>query len=130
MFLLEGGEGLEEFGQVNLRVAAGDQGFVWHFLQLLIHLLGLPHVFNANSLLTLQYFGSIVPVKDESVEAELVVQGLLRVLRSESRSGAGGADGSVAGEGNGQTSGPVLTGLVLTHQPARVVFFDVATDVE
>lgn len=38
-------------------------------------------------------------------------------LRSESGSGAGGADGSVAGEGDGQTSGSVLTGLILTHQP-------------
>lgn len=35
--LLEGGEGLEEFGQVDLRVAAGGQGFVWHLLQPLIH---------------------------------------------------------------------------------------------
>lgn len=39
-------------------------------------------------------------------------------LRSESCSGAGGTDGSMAGEGDGQTSDPVLTGLVLTHQPA------------
>lgn len=30
--LLEGGEGLEEFGQVNLRVATGGQSFVWNFL--------------------------------------------------------------------------------------------------
>lgn len=30
--LLEGGESLEEFGQVNLRVPAGRQGFVWYFL--------------------------------------------------------------------------------------------------
>lgn len=36
--LLEGGEGLEELGQVNLRVAAGGQGFVRHFLQPQIHL--------------------------------------------------------------------------------------------
>lgn len=36
--LLEGGEGLEEFGQVNLRVAAGGQGFVRHFLQPPIHI--------------------------------------------------------------------------------------------
>lgn len=35
--LLDGGEGLEEFSQVNLRVAAGSQGFVWHLLQLSIH---------------------------------------------------------------------------------------------
>lgn len=33
LFLLEGGEGLEEFGQVNIRVATGGQGFLWHFLQ-------------------------------------------------------------------------------------------------
>lgn len=36
--LLEGGEGLEEFGQVNLRVATGGQGFNWHFLQPPIHI--------------------------------------------------------------------------------------------
>lgn len=30
--LLEGGESLEEFGQVNLRVPAGRQGFVWYIL--------------------------------------------------------------------------------------------------
>ncbi len=30
--LLEGGEGLEEFCQVDFRVAAGGQGFVGHFL--------------------------------------------------------------------------------------------------
>lgn len=37
VILLDGREGLEEFGQVNLRVAAGGQSFVWHFLQPPIH---------------------------------------------------------------------------------------------
>lgn len=46
-----------------------------------------------------------------------IVEGLC-YLGSESGPGAGRADGSVAGEGDGQTSGPVLAGLVLTHQPA------------
>lgn len=32
-FSLEGGKGLEEFGQVDVRVAAGRQGFVGDFLQ-------------------------------------------------------------------------------------------------
>lgn len=41
----------------------------------------------------------------------------VRHLGSESSSAAGGADGSVSGEGDGQTPGSVLTGLVLTHQP-------------
>lgn len=39
-------------------------------------------------------------------------------LGPERGSGAGGADRAVAGEGDGQPSGPVLAGLVLTHQPA------------
>lgn len=51
-------------------------------------------------------------------------------LASEGRLGTGGADGSMAGEGDGQASGPVLAGQVLTHQPARVVFFDMTTDVK
>lgn len=42
----------------------------------------------------------------------------LRYLGPESGSGAGRADGSVAREGDGQTSDPVLAGLVLAHQPA------------
>lgn len=41
-----------------------------------------------------------------------------RYLASEGRLGTGGADGSMAGEGDGQASGPVLAGQVLTHQPA------------
>lgn len=39
-------------------------------------------------------------------------------LRSESSPFAGRTDGSMSGKGNGQTSGLVLTGLLLTHQPA------------
>lgn len=39
-------------------------------------------------------------------------------LRPEGGPGTGRADGSMAGEGDGQTSGPVLAGLVLAHQPA------------
>lgn len=39
-------------------------------------------VHSLTSFITLEYFGNcIVPVKDEPVEAELVVQGLLRVLQ-------------------------------------------------
>lgn len=41
--LLEGGEGLEEFGQVNFRVATGGQGFVWHFFQPPIRILFISH---------------------------------------------------------------------------------------
>lgn len=36
---LDGGEGLEEFGQVDLRVAAAGQGFVGHLLQPAVDLL-------------------------------------------------------------------------------------------
>lgn len=36
--LLEGGKRLEEFGQVDVRVAAGCQSFVGHVLQPAVHL--------------------------------------------------------------------------------------------
>ena len=39
-------------------------------------------------------------------------------LWSECSPGAGGADGPMAREGDGQTPGSVLAGLVLTHQPS------------
>lgn len=39
-------------------------------------------------------------------------------LGSEGGPPAGRAEGSMGGEGHGQTPGPVLAGLVLAHQPA------------
>lgn len=48
-------------------------------------------------------------------------------LRPECCSGAGGADGAVAGKGDGQTPGPVLAGLVLTHQPALYIRHSIRT---
>lgn len=61
-------------------------------------------------------------IKYQSIVACLRVGTLvlcgLRYLGPESGSAAGRADGSVAREGDGQTSDPVLAGLVLAHQPA------------
>lgn len=45
--LLEGVEGLEEFGQIDLGVAAGGQGFVRHLLQPPVLLLFCLHQLNA-----------------------------------------------------------------------------------
>lgn len=45
--LLEGGKRLEEFGQVNVRVAAGRQSFVGHFLQPAVHLFFFVTAFHA-----------------------------------------------------------------------------------
>ncbi len=56
------------------------------------------------------------PVKQGNVKSFVCECGCY--LGSESGSGAGRADGSMAGEGDRQTSGSVLAGLVLAHQPA------------
>lgn len=72
----------------------------------------------------------IVPVKNESVEGQLVVQCFLRVLRTKCEFCASRTDWAGPGERRGQTADPVLTRLIFTHQPATVISVNVMADIQ